>query len=57
MGEDPERSVTSPTGELHECPGLYACGAGQFPTLPAYNPTETIFALAYLTAERIARRG
>ncbi len=53
MGEDPERSVTSPTGELHECPGLFACGAGQFPTLPAYNPTETIFALAYLTAEEI----
>ena len=56
MGEDPERSVTSRTGELHECPGLYACGAGQFPTLPAYNPTETIFALAYLTAEEIAAK-
>jgi len=56
MGKDPRTSVTSPTGELHECPGLYACGAGQFPTLPAYNPTETIFALAYLTAQHIAGR-
>jgi gluconate 2-dehydrogenase alpha chain len=54
MGEDPKRSVTSVSAELHECPGLYACGAGQFPTLPAYNPTETIFALAYKTADHIA---
>jgi gluconate 2-dehydrogenase alpha chain len=56
MGEDPITSVTSVTGEVHECPGLYACGGGQFPSLPAYNPTETIFALAYLTADAIAAR-
>ena len=55
MGEDPGKSVTSVTGEVHECPGLHACGAGQFPTLPAYNPTETIFALAYLTADNIRK--
>jgi gluconate 2-dehydrogenase alpha chain len=54
MGEDPATSVTSITGEVHECGGLFACGGGQFPTLSAYNPTETIFALAYLTADSIA---
>jgi gluconate 2-dehydrogenase alpha chain len=53
MGEDAATSVTSINGEVHECRGLYACGGGQFPTLPAYNPTETIFALAYLTAEHL----
>jgi gluconate 2-dehydrogenase alpha chain len=55
MGEDPAASVTSIAGEVHECPGLYACGGGQFPTLAAYNPTETIFALAYMTAEDIQK--
>jgi gluconate 2-dehydrogenase alpha chain len=57
MGEDPENSVTSPTGRVHQCSGLYACGAGQFPTLPPYNPTETIFALAYMTSEDIEASG
>lgn len=54
MGADPRNSVTKPDGELHEVAGLYACGGGQFPTLSAYNPTETIFALAYLTADAIS---
>ena len=56
MGQDPATSVTAVDGQVHEVRGLYACGGGQFPTLSAYNPTETIFALAYLTANAIAGR-
>ncbi|MEA2401681.1 MAG: gluconate 2-dehydrogenase alpha chain [Thermoleophilaceae bacterium] len=58
MGEDPARSVTDPYGQVHECPGLYAVGGGQFPSYGAYNPTLTIQALAYMSAERLlAERG
>lgn len=56
MGLDPETSVVDPYGRSHECEGLYVVGGGQFPTLPSYNPTQTIQALAYLTADRIAGR-
>ncbi|MEA2402522.1 MAG: hypothetical protein QOK00_2925, partial [Thermoleophilaceae bacterium] len=36
----------------------YAVGGGQFPSYGAYNPTLTIQALAYMSAERLlAERG
>lgn len=57
MGEDPATSVVNPYGEVHECPGLYAVGGGQFPTYGAYNPTETIMALAYMTGDHISETG
>lgn len=58
MGEDPATSVTDIKGEVHECPGLFAIGGGQFPANGAYNPTLTIQALAYLSADRLlAERG
>jgi gluconate 2-dehydrogenase alpha chain len=53
MGDDPAASVVDRFGEVHTCPGLYAIGGGQFPTLGAYNPTETIMALAYFSADHI----
>lgn len=53
MGWNPAESVVNPFGEVHECKGLYAVGGGQFPTLSSYNPTETIMALAYLTADHL----
>jgi gluconate 2-dehydrogenase alpha chain len=53
MGDDPAASVVDRFGESHELPGLYALGGGQFPTYGAYNPTVTIMALAYLTADRV----
>ncbi|WP_047151300.1 GMC family oxidoreductase [Aneurinibacillus tyrosinisolvens] len=56
MGWDPTSSVVNPFGEVHECQGLYAVGGGQFPTLPSYNPTETIMALAYMTADYLLGR-
>jgi gluconate 2-dehydrogenase alpha chain len=57
MGDDPGTSVVSRFGEVHECPGLFAVGGGQFPTYGSYNPTETIMALAYLTSDHIAEQG
>jgi gluconate 2-dehydrogenase alpha chain len=56
MGLDPAQSVVDPFGKVHQCNGLYAIGGGVFPTLSAYNPTETIMALAYLTADKILGR-
>jgi len=56
MGEDPQSSVVDLFGESHHVKGLYAVGGGQFPTLAAYNPTQTIQALAYLTADRFLGR-
>ena len=56
MGWDPAQSVVDPFGKVHECNGLYAIGGGMFPTHPAYNPTETIMALAYMTADHALGR-
>ena len=55
MGLDPKTSVTNPYGEVHEMPGLFAVGGGQFPTLAAYNPTHTIMALALMTAGHLIK--
>ena len=56
MGEDPRTSVVDPYGETHECRGLYAIGGGQFPTSVGDNPTTTIMAMAFMTAERLVGR-
>lgn len=46
MGDDPESSVTDGFQRCHEVEGLYALGAGGFPTASAANPTLTLSALA-----------
>lgn len=56
MGEDPDASVVDVFGESHECRNLYVVGGGQFPTLSGYNPTQTIQALAYLSADHLLDR-
>ncbi|HEX8860345.1 MAG TPA: GMC family oxidoreductase [Actinomycetes bacterium] len=53
MGDDPAASVVDRYGRCHEVRNLYAIGGGQFPTYGAYNPTLTIWALAYLTADHL----
>ncbi|MFT4037886.1 MAG: GMC family oxidoreductase [Thermomicrobiales bacterium] len=55
MGDDPGDSVVNSYGQSHEVPNLFAIGGGTFPTLAAYNPTATLQALAYRTAEYITR--
>jgi gluconate 2-dehydrogenase alpha chain len=56
MGEDPATSVAGRYGQCHACRGLYMLGGGLFPTLGGYNPTATILALTWRTAEHIAGR-
>jgi gluconate 2-dehydrogenase alpha chain len=56
MGEDPAKSVVDIFGKSHECANLYVIGGGQFPTYHGYNPTQTIQALAYMTADRMLDR-
>ncbi len=55
MGDDPARSVVNRYCQSHEVPNLFLVGGGVFPTLGGYNPTETIQALAYWTADYIKR--
>jgi gluconate 2-dehydrogenase alpha chain len=56
MGEDPQRSVVDIYGKSHECSNLYVIGGGQFPSYSGYNPTQTIWALAYMTADHLLGR-
>jgi gluconate 2-dehydrogenase alpha chain len=53
MGEDPSASVVDPFGRCHQSPNLLALGGGMFPTYGSYNPTLTIFALAYRAAAHL----
>jgi hypothetical protein len=54
MGSDPEQSVASPTGELHDVKGVWIGDASAFPTSSGTNPMITIMSLAHRTAENIA---
>ena len=51
------RTRTSPTaGRLsHEVPNLAVLGASNFPTSGGRNPTETVMALAWRTADHLVR--
>jgi len=54
MGDDPAHSVVDSFGQSHDHSNLFVGGSGLFVTSAGVNPTLTIFALAYRTAERIA---
>jgi choline dehydrogenase-like flavoprotein len=54
MGVDPETSVASPTGELHDTPGVWIGDTSAFPTSSGTNPMITVMALAHRTAEQLA---
>jgi gluconate 2-dehydrogenase alpha chain len=56
MGEDPATSVVDVFGRSHECDNLYVIGGGQFPSYHGYNPTETIWAMAYMTVDHMLDR-
>jgi choline dehydrogenase-like flavoprotein len=55
MGVDPATSVADADGRAHDVPNLFLPGSGLFVTSAGVNPTGTIWALAYRTAEVIAR--
>lgn len=56
MGTDPSTSVASPTGELHDVPGVWIGDTSAFPTPSGANPRLTCMALAHRTAEHISGR-
>ncbi len=56
MGSDPRASVCDTWGRTHDVEDLYLAGGALFPTGSSVNPTLTILALAWRTAEAIARR-
>jgi gluconate 2-dehydrogenase alpha chain len=56
MGSSPGDSVTSSYGQVWDTPNVFVTGAALFPQNPGANPTGTVGALAYRTADAIAAR-
>ena len=56
MGTSPERSVLNPYLQHWQISNLFILGASSFPQNSASNPTPTILALAYRTADAILDR-
>jgi gluconate 2-dehydrogenase alpha chain len=55
MGDNPETNVVDKWGFSHEAPNLGVVGASVMGTSGARNPTETVQALAWRTAEHLAK--
>ena len=57
MGGDPKDSVVNKYGQTWDHSNLFLVGSSTFPTMGAgFNPTLTIQALAYMTADAIVNR-
>jgi gluconate 2-dehydrogenase alpha chain len=57
MGSDPKTSVVNRYGQSWDIPNLFVVGSSTFPTMgTGFNPTLTIQALAYLSADAIVNR-
>jgi gluconate 2-dehydrogenase alpha chain len=57
MGNDPKTSVVNRYGQSWDSPNLFIIGSSTFPTMGAgFNPTLTIQALAYMSADAIVNR-
>jgi choline dehydrogenase-like flavoprotein len=54
MGKDPRTSALNPYCQAHEIPNLFVADAAPFVSSPDKNPTHTIIALAWRTAEYLA---
>jgi gluconate 2-dehydrogenase alpha chain len=55
MGENPETNVVNRWGFAHEVPNLGILGASVMGTSGAHNPTHTVQALSWRTAEYLAK--
>ena len=53
VGTSPETSVLNPWGQHWKVPNLFATGGSTFPQSASGNPTLTILAMAYRTADAI----
>ncbi|OFW06293.1 MAG: hypothetical protein A3I61_07480 [Acidobacteria bacterium RIFCSPLOWO2_02_FULL_68_18] len=56
MGSDPATSVVNRYGQSWDIPNLFIVGSSTFPTMSGFNPTLTIQALAYMSADAIVTR-
>jgi len=56
MGSDPKSSVVNRYGQSWDVPNLFIIGSSTFPSQSSFNPTLTIQALAYMSADAIANR-
>lgn len=56
MGASPETSVVNPYLQHWQIPNLFVLGASSFPQNPSANPTPTLLALAYRTADAVVDR-
>jgi gluconate 2-dehydrogenase alpha chain len=53
MGKSPADSAVNKYSQSWDVPNLFVTGAGLYPQNPGYNPTGTLAALAFLTADAI----
>ena len=56
MGSDPNTSVVNRYGQSWDVPNLFVVGSSTFPSMSGFNPTLTIQALAYMSADAIVNR-
>jgi choline dehydrogenase-like flavoprotein len=53
MGDDPDTSVVDANQHSHDVQNLWVVGSGSFPTVATANPTLTLMALAFKSANSI----
>jgi gluconate 2-dehydrogenase alpha chain len=56
MGSDPAKSVVNKFGQSWDHPNLFVIGSSTFCSMSGFNPTLTIQALAYMSADAITSR-
>ncbi len=56
MGVSPERSVVNTYGQHWQAPNLFVLGASMFANNGSANPTPTVLALTYRTADAVIER-
>ena len=56
MGSDPKDSVVNRYGQTWDIPNLFVVGSSTHPTMSGFNPTLTIQALAFMSADAIVNR-
>jgi len=56
MGVDPKSSAVNRYLQSWDVPNLFIMGSSAFPQNPGYNPTGTVAALAYWSAQAIRER-
>ena len=56
MGSNPSQSAVNKYGQCWDVSNVFVTGASSFPQNAGYNPTGTVGALAYHTADAVVNR-